>query len=115
MTSQEAKGSYMRYFDVMKYFEDNNHDNNYMEDTIEYIDGKAYLSLEMVSNRIGALAFKVMQCKVPNEVFGSIWTETEIPSSDASHDGGPDNNVFHAERPDHDAFYNMVFGIGGTR
>lgn len=70
MTNQEAKGSYMRYFDVMKYFEDNNHDNNYMEDCIEYIDGKAYLSLEIISNRIGAVAFRTMECKVTTSTFG---------------------------------------------
>lgn len=70
MTSQEAKGSFMSYFDVVDYFALNNHDFDNLWESIVEIDGRSYLPTEIVSNRISNMAFRKMECIVVTSMFG---------------------------------------------
>jgi len=69
MTSQEAKGSFMLLSDVMKYFEDNNHDSDNLWELIE-VDGRSYLPTSVISSRMSEQEWRTMQSKVTTSIFG---------------------------------------------
>lgn len=68
MTSQEVKGSFMKVWDVLKYFKQNNHDSSNLP--FVEIDGNEYIPIEIVENRINNVNWKKMQSKVTIYMFG---------------------------------------------
>lgn len=70
MTSQEANGSYMRFFDVMKYFEDNDISiESPIDEFIVVIDGIKFFNTRFLKCHIPSQDFREMQCKVTTSVF----------------------------------------------
>jgi hypothetical protein len=70
MSSQDATGSFMLLSNVIKYFEDNNHDSDNLLDSVVMIDERAYLPTKIVSNRMTNMDWRTMQSEVTTAMFG---------------------------------------------
>ena len=78
MTSQEAKGSYMRFADVLRYFEDNRLIENldyfmilFGNGSVE-IEGVTYISTNAIKQYMSTSEVRTMECQVTTSIFGLV-------------------------------------------
>ena len=78
MKSSEAKGSYMRFADVLKYFEDNRLIENldyfmvlFGNQSVE-IEGVTYISTNAIKQYMSASEVRTMECEVTTAIFGLV-------------------------------------------
>ena len=76
MKSSEARGSYIRFADVLRYFEDNRLIENldyfmvlFGNGSVE-IEGVTYISTNAIKQYMSASEVRTMECEVTTSIFG---------------------------------------------